>query len=141
MSLLQILLKVVLNIVDIFFIMNFNHSFGIILVDCFDFKLTVGAKDKLLIVPKVWVKHWIFLVDTINIQLQLNSVSCDSLLTSLSLVLGFIKNTIILVENRRAYLAFLYQFRLYVIVQLNLPHKRIAIHCHEIHVYVHHVLF
>ena len=138
---MQIVLEVVFEVINIFLVLDFNHSLVVILVNGLDFKLTVWAEYKLLIVPKIRVEHWIILVHRVNLQLQLNPVRRDSLLPSLLLVLGFIKDTVILVKNRRTHLALLYQLGLHVMIQLNLSHKRISIHRHEVHVHVQHVLF
>ena len=97
---MQIVFKVILEVVHIFLVLDFNHSLSVILVDGLDFKLTVRTKDELLIVPEIRVEHGIVLVRGINIQLQLNPVRRDILLLSFFLVLGLIKDEVILVKDR-----------------------------------------
>jgi hypothetical protein len=100
MLLVQIVFKVILEVVHIFLVLDFNHSLSVILVDGLDFKLTVRTKDELLIVPEIRVEYGIVLVRGINIQLQLNPVRRDILLLRFFLVLGLIKDEVILVKDR-----------------------------------------
>ena len=137
---MQVFLKIVLQVVNIFCMLHLDNSFFILFIDGFDFEVRVRTEDEFFVVSEIWIENWIGLVGSVDLQLQLNSIWCDVFFAWLLLVFWLVKDTVVFVEDWRPQLAFLYQVGFYVMIKLNPTDKRISTHSNKVHVNIQHVL-
>lgn len=74
------------QVVNIFCMLHLDNSFFTVFVDGFNFEVRVRTEDEFFVVSEIRIVHWIGLVGSVDLQLQLNSIRCDVFFARLLLV-------------------------------------------------------